>query len=118
MPEAGPTLPRMEEFDGFSPIEEIDDGDTIWRFDRAFLESRWTCIWGRGCLGILDEPAEHLGEGCCPIGAELTRHDEARNIGALAATLPAERFQHHAEAAAGGIYRDDRRDHTRVVDGA
>ena len=50
---------------------EILDGDTLWRFDRAFLESNWTCIWGRGCLGILDEPAEHLGQGCCSVGAEL-----------------------------------------------
>ncbi len=58
-------------------FEEIDAGDVVWRFDRDFLESRWTCIWGRGCLGILDEPAEHLGQGCCSIGAELGDTDEA-----------------------------------------
>ena len=63
-------------------LEEIDDGDTIWRFDRSFLESNWTCIWGRGCLGILDEPAEHLGQGCCSVGAELGDEDEARMISA------------------------------------
>ena len=100
------------------PIETIDDGDTIWRFDRAFLESNWTCIWGRGCLGILDEPAEHLGQGCCSVGAELGDEDEARMISALAAMLDPERFQFHAEAADGGVFSDDSRVNTRVVDGA
>lgn len=99
-------------------VEEIDDGDTRWRFDRAFLTSRWTCIWGRGCLGILDEPAEHLGHGCCSVGAELGDEDEARLLSALAACLEPGRFQHHDEAAAGGIFRDDRRNATRVVGGA
>ena len=99
-------------------VEEIVDGGTVWRFDRGFLESRWTCIWGRGCLGILDEPAEHLGQGCCSVGAELADEDEAMLLSALAACLPPERFQHHADAAEGGIFRDERRNATRVVDGA
>lgn len=100
------------------PLEEIVDGDTVWRFDAAFLRSRWTCIWGRGCLGILPEPAEELGQGCCSFGAELDGDDEARRIDALAATLPPERFQHHAAARAGGIFADGSRANTRVVDGA
>ena len=99
-------------------VEEIDAGATVWRFDRSFLTSRWTCIWGRGCLGILDEPAEHLGQGCCSVGAELADEDEARLLSALAACLEPERFQHHAAAAEGGIFRDDERNATRVVDGA
>jgi hypothetical protein len=97
---------------------EIVDGDTVWRFDTAFLRSNWTCIWGRGCLGILPEPAEHLGQGCCSIGAELDGEDEAMTISALAATIDPERFQHHAEAARGGVFSDDTRTATRVVDGA
>jgi len=99
-----------------SPFEEIDAGDVVWRFDRDFLESRWTCIWGRGCLGILDEPAEELGQGCCSIGAELGDLDEAMLISALAATLRPERFEHHDEAEREGIFRDDTRLHTRVLD--
>jgi hypothetical protein len=100
------------------PVEEVDAGDTIWRFDRTFLESSWTCIWGRGCLGIHAEPAELLNEGCCSVGAELGDDDEARMIAALAAMLPAERFQHHAVAGAGGVFSDDTRTNTRIVDGA
>ena len=99
-------------------MEEIDDGDTVWRFDTSFLASNWTCIWGRGCLGILPQPAEHLGQGCCSMGADLDGEDEARNISALAATLDPSRFQHHAEAGEGGVFGDDTRTSTRVVDGA
>ncbi len=99
-------------------FEEIDGGDTVWRFDTSFLTSNWTCIWGRGCRGILPEPAEHLGQGCCSIGAELDGEDEAMTIGALAATLAPERFEHHAWAQDGGMFADDTRTSTRVVDGA
>lgn len=95
----------------------VDAGDTVWRFDRSFLESNWTCIWGRGCLGILDEPAEHLGQGCCSVGAELADEDEARLISALGAMLDPERFEHH-EAAADGLFADDAATNTRVIDGA
>jgi hypothetical protein len=98
-------------------VEQIDGGDTVWRFETSFLRSNWTCIWGHGCVGILDEPAEHLGQGCCSIGAELDA-EEAPNIAALAATLDPARFEHHAEARDGGIFADERRAGTRVVDGA
>ena len=97
---------------------EIVDGGTTWRFDVEFLESRWTCLYGRGCLGILPEPAEHLGQGCCSLGAELDVGDEAMTIGALAATLDPALFEHHADAATEGVFADDRRVATRVVDGA
>jgi len=99
-------------------VEEIHDGDTVWRFDVAFLTSNWMCIWGRGCQGILPEPAEHLGQGCCSLGDDLDGEDEARNIGALAATLGAAHFEHHAEAREGGVFGDVARTTTRVVDGA
>jgi hypothetical protein len=101
-------------------VEEIRDGDVTWRFaDVEFLRSNWTCIWGRGCLGIHDVPAPQLGDGCCSVGAVLDGVDEAMAISALAATIAEERFQHHAEAAAGGVFADaESRSATRVVDGA
>jgi hypothetical protein len=106
------------------PYLDIDTGDTVWRFDRTFLASTWTCIWGRGCHGIGSERAAELALGCCSIGAELDGLDEARNVAALAATLPPHRFQFHAEAVTGGVFAApiDRDDpgitNTRVVDGA
>jgi hypothetical protein len=99
-------------------MTEIADGDTTWRFDDSFFTSNWTCLWGRGCLGILPQPAAELGQGCCSIGAELDGVDEARRIAALAATLGPERFEYHQAASDGGIFRDDSRSSTRVVDGA
>jgi hypothetical protein len=97
---------------------DVDAGDTVWRFDRQWLGSRWTCIWGRGCQGILAEPAEHLGQGCCSLGAEIDGDDEARNIAALAATLSPALFEHHDEASSGGVFNDDTLTNTRVVNGA
>src|SRR4051794_35680184 len=127
-----PALPSSREVAGSSCVpavsarlsfvsaefEEIVEGDTVWRFERSFLTSTWTCVFGRGCKGILPEPAEHLGLGCCSIGADLGDEDEARMISALGATLPPERFEHHADAADGGVFSDATRLHTRVVDGA
>ncbi len=107
-------LPPLD--DGSLEVIEGDD-DTIWRFDRAFLTSNWTCIWGRGCLGILDEPAEELGQGCCSVGAEMGDEDEAMMVSALGAMVEPDRFQFHAEAEAGGVLNDTRTN-TRVVEGA
>jgi len=98
--------------------EEIHDGDTSWRFDTEFLRSKWTCIWGRGCLGIEAEPAPHKQLGCCSVGAEMADVDEARMISALAATLEPERFQYHAEAKRAGVFSDGTATNTRVIDGA
>jgi len=68
-------------------FDEVDAGDTIWRFERSFMTSNWTCIWGRGCLGIGDTRDSVTGHGCCSLGAELDGVDEAMNLSAMAATL-------------------------------
>ena len=36
-----------------------------WVFDATFLRSNYRCIYGEGCLGILDEPHPELAHGCC-----------------------------------------------------
>jgi hypothetical protein len=107
-----------EDIGDIEDIEEIRDGDITWRFDRTFLTSNWTCIWGRGCKGILEEPAEDLNQGCCSIGAELTDPEEAMTISALAATLDPELFQHHAAVDADDVFSDSSRTNTKIVDGA
>ena len=101
-----------------SNYEEIDAGETVWRFDRDFLSSNWTCIWGKGCKGINATADESLGHGCCSLGAELDGIDEARNLSAAAATIPTHLFQFHAEANAGTVFADESFSATRVVDGA
>lgn len=101
-----------------SGYEEIDAGETVWRFDRDFLASNWTCIWGKGCRGINATADETLGHGCCSLGAELDGIDEARNLSAAAATIPVHLFQFHAEALLGTVFADESYSATRVVDGA
>jgi hypothetical protein len=96
---------------------EILHDDTLWRFEPDFLRSNWTCIWGRGCKGILDAPAEHLQQGCCSVGAELTDLDEAMNVSALAATVPAHRWQLRDRVDADDVFSDSTRTNTKVVDG-
>ena len=100
-----------------SNYEEIDAGETVWRFDRDFLSSNWTCIWGRGCKGI-NATADTLGHGCCSLGAELDGIDEARNLSAAAATIPVHLFQFYAEANEGTVFADESYSATRVLDGA
>jgi hypothetical protein len=101
-----------------SSYEEIDAGETVWRFDRDFLTSHWTCIWGKGCKGINATADETLGHGCCSLGAELDGIDEARDLSAAAATIPTHLFQFHAEASSGSVFADESYSATRVIDGA
>ena len=98
--------------------EQIETGDTVWLIDREFVTSNWACIWGRGCLGILAEPAPELNQGCCSVGAHLDGEEEAATVSGLAATLDPARFQFHRTAAEGGVFADETRTFTRVVDGA
>ena len=100
------------------PSTEITDGAVTWRFDEAFLRSNWTCIWGRGCLGILPEPDPERGHGCCSMGADLDGEDEARLMTAMAATMDPTRFQFSEEAKEHGVFNDDTNTSTRVIDGA
>jgi len=109
--------PRPDE-QGAPELTDIELGDVTWKVDLDFFASSWTCIWGRGCVGILDEPAEELAQGCCSVGARLSGGDEQRLLSARAAMLDSELFEHHEVAAAEGIVSDDRDDNTRVVDGA
>lgn len=105
---------------GDEGFEEVlsPSGDTLWRFERTFLRSNWTCIWGRGCLGILDQPAADLQQGCCSVGAELTDLDEAMNVSALAATVPHRLWQFHDRVDADDVFSSAERKNTKVVEGA
>jgi hypothetical protein len=97
---------------------DVDDGDVHWRFERSFLESNWTCIWGRGCLGIGEVAAPSLGLGCCSVGAEMGDAEEAMTTSALAAMIPAHLWQHRAAVDADDVFVDGMRRNTKVIDGA
>ncbi len=113
---------------------DIVRADTVWRFEREFLESNWTCLFGRGCKGILDHDATELNQGCCSLGAHFgdgpAGEAEAMNVDAYASMLTPDQFQYHAVAnqmsddisgpddGVDGIFGDRERTHTRVIDGA
>jgi len=101
----------------FERVTDPVDG-TVWDIDAEFLTSNWTCIWGKGCKGILPEDAEHLNQGCCSHGCQMLDEEESMNTAALAMFLDPDRFQFHDVAAADGIFADEARTLTRVVDGA
>jgi len=97
---------------------QIESTETVWRIEPGFLRSNWTCIWGRGCLGILAQPAEELNQGCCSVGAHLDGPEEVATVQALAMTLEPAQLQDRGVAQAEGITAAGRVDYTRVVDGA
>ncbi len=78
------------------------DYERTWMFDVTFLESRWTCIFGRGCQGVLTGPAPELVQGCCSYGAHFTGARDARRVQAAAATLTPEQWQFHDKARPNG----------------
>jgi hypothetical protein len=88
-------------------------------FDVTFLLSPWTCIFGRGCKGVLTEPAPELVQGCCSYGAHFSDDDDVARVEAAAGTLTAEQWQLKPRANKGVV-----RTHkggsrmTRLVDGA
>ena len=86
---------------------EIVDDDTVWRFEPEFLTSNWTCLFGRGCNGILDHDAAELDQGCCSLGAHFgdgpAGEAEAMTVSAYASmldtrALPVPRTSRHGHA--------------------
>ena len=69
-----------EKFEQF--VDPVDG--TRWNVDMGFLSSSWRCVWGEGCQGILDDPAEELQQGCCSVGVELFDEEEAMLLFATA----------------------------------
>ena len=103
--------------DGFVGV--VDEVAGIhWRFERSFLTSNWTCIWGDGCVGIADVAAPARQLGCCSVGAEMGDPEEAMTTSAMATMIPAELWQHGAAVDADDVFSDASRTNTKVVDGA
>jgi hypothetical protein len=91
-----------------------------WVFDVTFLLSRWRCIYGQGCQGVLTGPAEELVQGCCSYGAHFTDDDDVTRVKAAAKTLTDNDWQFAATGRRGGVVRTqpDGTRVSRLVDGA
>jgi hypothetical protein len=74
---------------------EDPDEERTWVFDLTFLTSRWACIYGRGCQGVLTGPAADLEQGCCSYGAHFVDEEDEANTLAHAERLTPEQWQHH-----------------------
>ncbi len=98
---------------------EDPDEERTWLFDATFLTSNWTCIYGRGCLGVLTEPAPELVHGCCSYGAHFVDKADLRRVERVAATLTDEEWQFRRKGR-NGVVKTNRHGEqvTRLVDGA
>ncbi len=63
--------------------DPADPGHRV-RADLTWLTSAWTCVYGRGCAGVVAGRAE---DGCCNHGAFFTDADDLERVSAAVAEL-------------------------------
>ncbi|WP_369259676.1 hypothetical protein [Geodermatophilus amargosae] len=105
-------------------IEFPDPADPrhVVRADLTWLASAWTCVFGRGCAGVVEGRPD---DGCCSHGAFFTDEDDLARVTAAVADLDDEDWQ-LAPVGRGAWTEEDAADdeggvrslRTRLVDGA
>jgi hypothetical protein len=85
----------------------FDDPDEqrTWVFDATYLRSTHRCIYGEGCQGILDGPAEEQAQGCCSYGAHFVDDDDVQTVVRSFVRLEPRHMQFHAQAVKKGFLR-------------
>ena len=113
------TLGRRHQAHEWVSFQDPDEART-WVFDVTFLLSRWACVYGRGCQGVLTGPAEELAQGCCSYGAHFVDEEDEATVVAAARRLTADQWQHRAKGRRGGMVVTDEAGArvSRLVDGA
>lgn len=105
-------------------IEFADPADLehLVRADLTWLTSAWTCIFGRGCAGVIEGRPD---DGCCSHGAFFADEEDLDRVRAHVAELTDEDWQHASVGRAAWTEQDAdaeetgaRSTRTRVVDGA
>jgi len=73
-------------------VQFIDPADPehLIRADLTWLTSAWTCIFGRGCAGVVEGRPD---DGCCSHGAYFTDDDDLNRVSAAVAELSDEDWQ-------------------------
>lgn len=92
-----PGDPRSLEVDLDFPREWIEfvdpaDAEHVIRADLTWLLSRWTCVYGRACHGILKGRPD---EGCCSHGAFFTDSDDEERVRKAVKRLTPQTWQHY-----------------------
>ena len=106
-------------------MEFADPGDPDHRIraDLTWLTSAWTCIYGRGCAGVVEGRPD---DGCCSHGAFFTEEDDLARVTANVDLLTDDDWQ-LAPVGRGSWTEQDGADdaepgvrsmRTRTVDGA
>jgi hypothetical protein len=95
------------------------DDEQMFRCDLTWLTSRWTCVFGSGCQGIV---AGRADDGCCSLGAHFSDDDDEKRVAGHVNRLTADDWQFHGlGTGADGFWAEENEDgerQTRVVDGA
>lgn len=111
MPEVALDFPRQ-----WVEFTDPADEDQVFRCDLTWLLSRWTCIFGNGCKGILpDRP----NDGCCSHGAHYSDKADEKRVKRFAKELTAQEWQFRKQGLKGGVSElEDGKPKTRKYDGA
>ena len=64
-----------------------------WLIDVTFLLSRWQCIFGNGCQGVLTKKAPELVQGCCSYGAHFSDRKDRDAVVKMARKLRDDEWQ-------------------------
>ena len=103
-------------------VEFVDpaDAEQVVRADLTWLLSRWTCVYGDGCQGVVEGRAD---DGCCSHGAFWADEEDEQRVVAAAKGLKRKEWQHAEQGRRLGISEDDELEgeparRTRTVDGA
>jgi len=92
-----PDDPRSREVELDFPREWLEftdpaDENHVIRADLTWLLSRWTCVFARGCHGIV---AGRAVDGCCSHGAFFTDGDDEKRVRAAPKRLTPQTWQHY-----------------------
>ncbi len=98
------------------------DPEHLIRADLTWLASAWTCIYGRGCAGVVEGRPD---DGCCSHGAFFTDEDDLSRVTDAVGLLTEEDWQLSAVGRPAWTEHDGddgeegvRSQRTRLVDGA
>jgi hypothetical protein len=115
LPEVGP--PAAREW-----LELTDPADPahVVRADLTWLLSSWTCVYGRGCAGVVEGRPD---DGCCSHGAFYSDEADEERVTRLAGELKKKHWQHADVGRRQGVSELDELEgepgrRTRTVDGA
>lgn len=113
-PEVGLDFPRE-----WLEFTDPADADHLIRADLTWLLSRWSCIFAKGCHGIVSGGA---ADGCCSHGAFFTDTDDEERVRKAARRLTPATWQHHRKGFSRYTEMDELDDkparRTAIVDGA